>query len=184
MDKGCEINIANTQFGSTPLHIACSRGLKTSVQKLIDKGADTKDTNSQGKMPIEDARASGNTDILEMLAPRRVTGNNKTGGFELPEHWTTDVDAFPAQGWMAIMLDEGTPIFNTLQTLLQTDGSQLGKGRDVIERGNYNSLVLKTAWRIENLNLWKKYCAHRDTVEGEIKNIQAQGFSPAPLNLR
>lgn len=193
MDSGADINLANKNFGSTPLHIACARGLPKAVQTLLDKGANAKATNKQGKLPIEDARVAGHQAIVDLLGggvPRnsKRSSNNGMGEISadaLPDHWTTKIDDFPAQRWMAVWLDQGSPIFNSLNDiLLKTDGTQLGKGRDVIEAGTYSKLVLKCAWRIENLNLWKRYETERDVVAGEVNQIQAQSFSLPSLKLR
>lgn len=85
------------------------------------------------------------------------------------------------QGWMAVMLDEDSSIFNNLSQVLVTDGSQLGKGRDVLEKGTYSSLSLKCAWRIENLNLWKRYNTELGIVGDE---IDGRGFTLPTLDLR
>jgi hypothetical protein len=82
---------------------------------------------------------------------------------------------------MAVWLDEGTPIFENLRQMLLTDGSQLGKGRDVVEKGAYSNLNLKCAWRIENLNLWKRYDTERTIVGDE---INGRGFTLPTLTLR
>jgi len=192
MDSGADINLANKQFGSTPLHIACARGLPKAVQTLLDKGANTKATNKQGKMPIEDARAAGHQAIVDMIGgPPRNSKSNVGGNAMadatadiLPAHWTTKPHEFPAQGWMAVWLDQSSPIFNTLSSCLQTDGTQLGKGRDVIEPGTYSKLVLKCAWRLENVNLWKRYETERDVVAGEVGRIEAQSFALPQVKLR
>jgi len=102
-------------------------------------------------------------------------------GDDLPQHWTTKKHEFPDQGWMAVWLDEGTPIFNNLRQVLLTDGTQLGKGRDVLEKGTYSNLNLKCAWRIENLNLWKRYDTERTIVSDEIKG---RAFTLPTLTLR
>jgi len=56
-------------IGWTPLHWACSKGLKNSVSALLENGADpNKGTDYDGWTPAHDAARCGNSEILEMLA--------------------------------------------------------------------------------------------------------------------
>jgi len=186
MDNNAEINIANKQYGSTPLHLACRLGLGKATQMLMDKGANTKASDKNGKVPIEEARANNHAHIIEMFDGGAAMNYQQTGGSTagcLPDHWTTpgSPGGFGSQGWMAIWLEEGSPIFENLQNVLNTDGSQLGQGRDVVEKGTYSSLSLKCAWRIENLGLWKRYATERTIVTDEIGQ---RGFSVPNLTMR
>jgi hypothetical protein len=185
MDKGADINLASKKFGTTPLHIACQTGCKSSVQILLDKGVDRKTTDGQGKMPVEIARSKGFEDIIEMLMPLRLSNATNPDMATLPAHWTTDINEFPPhQKWMTIMLEPGSPIFSTLQDVLATDSGQLGKGRDVMEPGSYSGLMLKCAWRVENLNLWKRYSTELGVVKEEMASLEAQGFKCPQVRLR
>lgn len=156
---------------------------------LLDKGASKQATDMNGKVPIEEARAQQHAHIIELFEGGSNFGASVTSlgvegyksGPSLPAHWTTPVGAFPSQGWMAVWLDEGTPIFDNLRRVFATDGSQLGKGRDVLEKGAYSSLSLKCAWRIENQNLWKRYDTERTIVADE---IGGRGFTLPEFTVR
>jgi len=181
MDQGADINIANKRKGDTALHLACSSGLRRATQMLLDKGANSHASNKNGKVPLEVAREKGHTTIIELFEGSLEQSSGLAAGSRLPQHWTTPCSAFPTQGWMAVWLAEGSPIFENLKNVFVTDGSQLGKGRDVAEKGTYNSLKLKCAWRIENLNLWKRYDTERTIVHDE---IQGRGFTLPSLTQR
>ena len=60
--------------------------------------------------------------------------------------------------------------------MLQTDGSQLGCGRDHKHKGPpYNRLHLAAAWRIEHHALWDKYAGGRQTVATGLQRVLSAG---------
>jgi len=92
-----------------------------------------------------------------------------TGDDGLPAHWETREPDFPSQGWTVVPIKKGSAVFGALRGALETDGSELGLGRDVHESGAYSELCLKRAWRIENPSLWRRYKVERQEISGSIK---------------
>ena len=66
---GVDVNRADAQSGSTPLHIAASRRFNSIVQYLVEQGANLEATNRKGQTPL--AVASNETaDLLRTLGAK------------------------------------------------------------------------------------------------------------------
>jgi len=186
--KGADVNIANSQYGSTALHLACQRTLERATKELLENGAKVGVKDHAKKTPVDYAKAAGNQLLVDLLEGR-VTGSNPKGSDgELPAHWSAKTPwDFPSSGqkWLAVYIEPSKcpAIFKALEDLMVTDPSGLGKGRDVQEPGTYSSVQLKCAWRIENLNLWRRYSMEVDIVRDEIRQITPTRGLP-PLQLR
>ncbi|CAE8604443.1 unnamed protein product [Polarella glacialis] len=83
----------------------------------------------------------------------------------LPVYWSTAPDQFPSQGWALVNVTGNPFLFPVLQRCVAaTQQDWLGQGRDASEAGAYSALQLAAAWRIENPQRWKTFCAARDEV--------------------
>ncbi|MCE3232996.1 MAG: Ankyrin repeat (many copies), partial [Rickettsiaceae bacterium] len=60
--KGANIN------GNTPLHLAVLSENPDAVQFLLEKGADTKAVNNNGRAPMEVAELKGCEEIMQLLS--------------------------------------------------------------------------------------------------------------------
>jgi ankyrin repeat protein len=66
-DKDPEaVNAVGGRF-STPLHAASAKGNVAAVQALIELGAETTATDSQGRTPSQVALASGQYSVAQLL---------------------------------------------------------------------------------------------------------------------
>lgn len=65
--KNPDFNISVEFMKETPLHIAVKNNLKNIVQLLLEKGAKKEAKNSEGKTPLDIAKALGRTDIINLL---------------------------------------------------------------------------------------------------------------------
>jgi ankyrin repeat protein len=54
-------------LGRTTLHIACERGYRSLVERLLERGADVRATTHHGSTPLHIAAASGSLAICELL---------------------------------------------------------------------------------------------------------------------
>lgn len=82
-----------------------------------------------------------------------------------PLHWSAGDT--PAQGWRTVPVKDRSTL-DLLQACLATDGSQLGRGRDVVESGHYSRLELALAWRIQHPSLWQRYEIERESINTQI----------------
>ena len=64
--RGHKINVQNN-YGNTPLHLACSKGLSDIVETLMLAGADETITNDEGKTPAQVAESEGHSELLKLL---------------------------------------------------------------------------------------------------------------------
>ena len=62
--------------------------------------------------------------------------------------------------------------------MLQTDGSQLGVGRDVRQHARYDNLRLACAWRLEHPAMWEKYFGGTQQVVRDVQLLRRQGVRP------
>lgn len=67
LGKGARMEMQDQQAGNTALMGVCFRGYKEIAQKLIDKGADVNQRNSQGATALTFAATFGHLEIAEML---------------------------------------------------------------------------------------------------------------------
>jgi len=102
-------------------------------------------------------------------------------GVSLPPHWSAEAGRGSHQGWSVVSVADNDVVMSLLRKLLETDGSKLGKGRDVVEKDDYSRLVLAHAWRIENPRLWRRYAIERQGVCDEIRQ---SGLKPPRVKLR
>jgi len=94
-----------------------------------------------------------------------------SGPAPLPSHWTAG--KMPSQGWRAVQVKDPA-ILQTLQECLVTDGSQLGKGRDVVHHGHYSRLELALAWELENPNLWRRFDAECSQIQASLRERRVE----------
>jgi len=88
-------------IGWTPLHWACSKGLKNSVSALLENGADpNKGTDYDGWTPAHDAARCGNSEILEMLAKAGANIETTTSSGTRPLHYAVQYGRTKAMQWM------------------------------------------------------------------------------------
>mmetsp|Transcript_16296 Transcript_16296/g.37225 ORF Transcript_16296/g.37225 Transcript_16296/m.37225 type:complete len:287 (-) Transcript_16296:297-1157(-) len=88
-------------IGWTPLHWACSKGLKNSVSALLENGADpNKGTDYDGWTPAHDAARCGNSEILELLAKAGADIETTTSSGTRPLHYAVQYGRTKAMQWM------------------------------------------------------------------------------------
>lgn len=65
---GADVHAGNV-IGDTPLHMAAEFGHADLATRLIEEGADvhTRNTGKDRETPLDRARKSGHTDVVEML---------------------------------------------------------------------------------------------------------------------
>jgi len=70
----------------------------------------------------------------------------------------------------------GTDLLQSLEALLQTDGSELGKGSDVKKKyGEYDSLKLACAWKVDHQRNLDKYTTGVKRVQKELEMLEKKG---------
>jgi ankyrin repeat protein len=67
VNKGAELNEQCLQYGSTPLHYACHKGLFEIVKCLREKGATLNIRDKDGYTPLDLARRAKHLRIVEYL---------------------------------------------------------------------------------------------------------------------
>lgn len=66
---GAELNSADAA-GETPLHIAVTLGMASSVRLLASEGADPLLKNARGLTSLEAAKVAGREDLAKMISPK------------------------------------------------------------------------------------------------------------------
>jgi ankyrin repeat protein len=66
VSKGANVN-SEDRWGWTPLHYACSKDHKDTVEFLLSKGADLNAREEERKTPIMVAKGEGHNDVVELL---------------------------------------------------------------------------------------------------------------------
>ena len=94
-----------------------------------------------------------------------------------PSYWQRKFAEKSSDGFALVPLDQQKDqvAWRALERLLDTDGSQLGKGRDAQPGRPYNRLKLATAWRFEHPTLWEAYMAGERKVVEQMKRIKSHG---------
>ena len=86
--------------------------------------------------------------------------------------------------WLYLRREEGfslvrlqqPPLLAALNDALRVqDPASLSRGRDVREPGDYTSLQLAAAWRVENPFLWDKYMVERAGLAAYSARVAARG---------
>jgi hypothetical protein len=90
--------------------------------------------------------------------------------FSLPENWSSTER--PPHGVRMVPLNQNSDLFKALSKFLLSEHIGRG-GRDQLIPGKYFRLTLRCAWRIENPDLWRTYCAAKKRVMG----LKAQGVA-------
>ena len=67
IDRGADVNVRNTGFGSTALMLAAERGDADLVRRLLDKGAAVDVRNNAGMTALHGAARHGGTDVVKRL---------------------------------------------------------------------------------------------------------------------
>jgi uncharacterized protein len=64
-----EVNDVNQRgnFGNTPLHVACSRGILEEIEGLLDAGADVNARGELDDIPLHDAALAGHLPVVKLL---------------------------------------------------------------------------------------------------------------------
>eukprot|EP00419_Tripos_fusus_P051327 CAMPEP_0172838690 /NCGR_PEP_ID=MMETSP1075-20121228/28046_1 /TAXON_ID=2916 /ORGANISM="Ceratium fusus, Strain PA161109" /LENGTH=515 /DNA_ID=CAMNT_0013682237 /DNA_START=55 /DNA_END=1602 /DNA_ORIENTATION=+ len=89
-------------------------------------------------------------------------------------------------GWsLHPVLDEDTKA--ALDKMMEvTKPEDLGTGRDVAHGHGraYKDIKIHSAWRIENPNMWQRYCGQRSFVAQKVQQASAMlGFGPLPFQV-
>ena len=94
-----------------------------------------------------------------------------------PSYWQRKFAEKSPDGFALVPLDQQKHqvVWRALELLLETDGSQLGKGKDTQTSKPYNRLKLATAWRFEHPKLWARYMAGERHVVEQMKRIKRHG---------
>ena len=95
-----------------------------------------------------------------------------------PSYWEHRLARASSDWFALISLDSSVDAeaWQALSSLLDTDGSELGRGADHKHKSSpYNRLQLAAAWRIENHDLWDKYAGGLQTVATGLKRVLNAG---------
>jgi hypothetical protein len=105
-----------------------------------------------------------------------------------PTYWQLSLarTARANDGFALIALDSRTDanLWATLQSLLQTDPTQLSKGKDVRQPGVYSRLELACAWRLEHPNLWDCYVSGQQQIQEQLARLRKNGTALSSLGLK
>ena len=108
-----------------------------------------------------------------------------------PSYWRHAASlpaSLASDGFAAVPLDQkvDSATLALLERMLETDGSELGIGKDYkwIETQPYDKLKLSRAWRIQNTPLWDKYASGRQSVVAGVKRIADSGKTVRPSGCR
>ena len=77
---------AQDDTGSTPLHLASSKGIAETVRLLIENGADASARNGSHESPLHLASSSGSTETVQLLLKHSVDINALDGNHRMPLH--------------------------------------------------------------------------------------------------
>jgi len=97
---------------------------------------------------------------------------------KLPDYWQHSTAPASAEGVALVALEPSkhSEAWDALSALLETDGTQLGKGRDYKHQTpNYDRLRLAAAWRIEHQSLFVKYAGARNLVAEGLQRVLHAG---------
>ncbi|CAG9817853.1 unnamed protein product [Phaedon cochleariae] len=67
LEKGARVNVLETRFGDTPLHVAALHDDLCCLQILVDNGGDVNIQDNEGKTPLHVAAGEGHSDCLRIL---------------------------------------------------------------------------------------------------------------------
>ena len=105
-----------------------------------------------------------------------------------PPYWQPSLarTARANDGFALIALDRRNDanLWATLQSLLQTDPTQLSRGRDVRQPGVYSRLELACAWRLEHPKLWDRYVSGQQQIQEQLARLRRNGAALSSLGLK
>jgi hypothetical protein len=116
--------------------------------------------------------------LVKLEAERaRKKFEREVGRLDTPSYWSAGREASP-DGFKLISLQstKDHEVWQALSDMLQTAGSELGRGADHKHKSPpYNRLQLAAAWRIEHSALWHKYAGGRHTVAVGLQRVLQAG---------
>lgn len=76
---GAKIDMPESNYGWTALHIAVARGLDGTAEHLVEKGANVSAKDKKGATPLDVAEAGKDEDLIELLkAEGAVNGSGRS----------------------------------------------------------------------------------------------------------
>ncbi|XP_073150825.1 potassium channel SKOR-like isoform X2 [Henckelia pumila] len=131
LENGVHPNSRNYDF-RTPLHLAASEGLYSESLLLLEYGASVFAIDRWGKTPIDEARVSGNRNVLKLLEEAKISQTS-----EISSSCETNQDKVPSRKCTVF---GGTPsdhregrsfgvvvwVPKTIEELIETAATQLG----------------------------------------------------------
>ena len=103
-----------------------------------------------------------------------------------PVYWQLKYAEKSPDGFALLPIDhhKQSGVWRALERLLETEGSQLGHGKDAQPGKPYNRLKLATAWRFEHPVLWEAYMAGQRKVVEQMKRLASGGKLRGPQQVR
>ena len=91
LDQGADVNARyDNQFsrwnGWTPLHMAANRGVRLTIETLLNRGADIEARNAEGATPLHIAALYGQASAAETLLKRGADIHARAGGEEFDNY--------------------------------------------------------------------------------------------------
>ena len=85
--KGARLNVKETTFGMTALHVAASKGNKEIVELLLTRGADIEAKEDTGRTALHTAAFRGYMEIVKYLLEKGAKINAQTNDGKTPLDW-------------------------------------------------------------------------------------------------
>ena len=85
--KGARLNVKETTFGMTALHVAASKGNKEIVELLLTRGADIEAREDTGRTALHTAAFRGYMEIVKFLLEKGAKINAQTNDGKTPLDW-------------------------------------------------------------------------------------------------
>ena len=130
------------------------------------------------RLEAEHARQQMQSEIARLEAEKDAQAEQLQASLNGPSYWEHTKARASSDGFTLLGLDSSRDreTWEALVALLDTDGSQLGRGADHQHKSPpYDRLRLAAAWRIENHPLWDKYAGGRHTVEAGLQRVLKAG---------
>ncbi len=85
--KGARLNVKETTFGMTALHVAASKGNKEICELLLTRGADIEAKEDTGRTALHTAAFRGYMEIVTLLLEKGTKINAQTNDGKTPLDW-------------------------------------------------------------------------------------------------
>ena len=157
LQAGAEKDMATSDNGRTPLHVAASRGQSQVAQLLLSQGVEADwATTDHGRRALHLAAAEGHLEVMTVLMDHGV-----------------DKDVSAADGMTPMHLAASNGRVEAVQVLLEK-----GAAKDAVT-SVCSRLFLLSGWEIQHLgNLEWEYCLHMYTqthVGASLEYLQGHG---------